>query len=135
MGQWFNITLTERRDDQSLGIDAIYENKKTGDTFTVEVKTDEVAGRTGNVFMEVVSVDHPIRAGWLWTCRADKLLDWLPVQRQLLIFEPHQLQTNIRDWTTNYGIKPVQNDGYQTYGCPVPLGVASLIATKVLDIP
>ena len=134
MSQWYLITLTEKRVDQRNGIDAIYESKQTGDTFTVEVKTDEMAGTTGNVFIEVISVDYPTKSGWVWTCKADKLLYWLPRQKQILIFELSQLQLHIREWTTRYGIKAVQNDGYQTYGCPVPIGVASDAASHVLVV-
>ena len=44
------------RDDQRRGIDRWLINRETGRRVAVEYKTDATAGRTGNAFVETVSV-------------------------------------------------------------------------------
>ncbi len=134
MGTWYNISYVTGG-EQRKGVDALYTNKETGEQFTVEVKTDEVAGTTGNAFIEVISVDYPTKPGWAWTCKADKLLYWLPRQRRLLILAPISIQAHIRDWARQYGIKAVPNDGYQTYGVAVPLSSVEAVADRTLPVP
>lgn len=43
------------------------------DAFTIEVKGDYVAARTGRVCIELLSNAHTDRPGWALTCRADAL--------------------------------------------------------------
>lgn len=120
MKQWYDIRLADR-EEQRHGIDAWYTHRETGEQHSVEVKLDERSGQTGNLFVEVTSVDNPIKPGWVWTCQADQLIYWLPVQRLFVGFVIAKLQLHIREWAKRYSIKAVDNDGYQTHGVPVPL--------------
>ena len=128
MRQWYDVEYATPF-EQRQGLDATYTNQTTGESHTVEVKVDEVAGRTGNVFIETISVDYPTKAGWVWTCQADQLIYWLPRQRLLIGFELEKLQLVVRDWVMRYKVFPVANDGYLTYGVAVPLKAARTVAT------
>jgi hypothetical protein len=67
------------------GIDGLFENRFTGEIATVEYKTDDTARRTGNAFIETISVDTSNRAGWTSAFKAQWLFYYLPGTATLYI--------------------------------------------------
>jgi len=103
-------------------------------TCFVEYKTDWTAAKTGNVFIELVSVDRQNqKPGWAYACRADWLLYWMPQCRILVSIQPASLRAALPGWRARFVQKKVsscwdvphtdQRICYDTIGLLVPLDV------------
>lgn len=119
------VTLT----DEFRGIDRIVVDD-SGHRVGIEYKIDEQWSRTGNVFLETISNATTRRAGWLMTCQATWLLYFLTPSRVLVYFMPELRRVGER-WATRYPIRPAHNDGYDTLGICVPVGIAESAAESV----
>lgn len=129
--QWFTVAPVCRA-DQRRGIDRSFTDRRTGYIFTVEYKTDRRAQRTGNAFIETVSVDRPpVRRGWVYTCQANYLVYFCPTPDTIYILSPAVLRSAVDDWTRHYPIRIIPNHGYNTHGLLVPLHELEKIAIKV----
>lgn len=110
---------------QKKGIDRIFIHKKTEKEFFVEYKTDTLAGRTGNAFLELAKHLEPYRQGWVYTCQADFLVYYLPDRRTVYIVQPEWLRRSVDTWLAKYPLRTVNSRGryqnYQTQGVLVPL--------------
>lgn len=71
--QWFVIEPASK-DEQQRGIDRHFTERATGKRLRVEYKTDYMAHRTGNAFIETVSVDAASKPGWAYRSEADVLI-------------------------------------------------------------
>ncbi len=60
--QWYDIQPLDRA-QQRQGIDRIFTRKNNGLVFTIEYKTDWMAAKTPNAFVETVSVDTANKPG------------------------------------------------------------------------
>lgn len=99
--------------------------------FPVEYKTDAVASRTGNAFVETVSVDTSGKRGWAYTSRSDWLIYYVPGDDIIYIIDFVALRLELPRWEHSYITRPAQNNGYRTYGVLVPLHEFEKLAARV----
>lgn len=120
------------REEQRQGIDRIFTKRSSSQRYTIEYKTDWTAGRTGNAFLETVSVDTMNVLGWVYTSLAQWLIYYVPARRRLFIVRLSTLRAHIDSWIEHYGPeKAIPNDGYFTRGIPVPLGELEKCCQKI----
>lgn len=110
---------------QRLGIDRIWE-APDGRRFSVEYKADWTAARTGNVFIETVSVDSEGVPGWALTSLAQLLVYYIPPLKLAYVVYMTAIKKQLHKWFGRYEQKAVPNgrDGetvYRTLGLAVPL--------------
>lgn len=121
----FHITPATRA-QQRRGIDRIFQQRKTGARHAIEYKTDWTAARTGNAFVETVSVDAQNKPGWAYASRADWLIYYVPGQVRykgtIYMISFAALRAQLPRWTARYReAPPIPNRGYNTLGILVPL--------------
>ncbi|MEM7133356.1 MAG: hypothetical protein AAF702_44070 [Chloroflexota bacterium] len=120
------------REEQRLGIDRYFTQFTTGKTYTIEYKTDWTASRTGNAFVETVSVDTMNIPGWIYTSQAEWLIYYVPGRQVIYIGRLSALQEMIEEWVERFGPeKAIPNDGYFTQGILVPLEEFGRQAVKI----
>lgn len=121
------------RDEQRKGIDRVFINRQTGETKTVEYKTDHKTQYTHNVFIETVSVDTRGVDGWALTCQADLLFYYVPGsgEEMIYIIQPQVIREHLEDWKKRYPIRSALNDGYKTWGICVPQDEFERIAQDI----
>ncbi len=121
--------------EQRRGIDRHFTHRETGEQLTVEYKTDYVAGRTHNAFLETVSVDNPVeKPGWVFTCEADFLFYYIPSDGLVYVLLPSRIRHfvgHLSHWRLPVS---VPNRGYRTWGYPVPLRVLERQAVEIIVI-
>lgn len=106
---------------QKSGIDRVFTHPEKF-RYSVEYKADEITHRTGNVFIETVSVDTHDKPGWGYSSCAQMLI-YYPVGTNTAYGIPMLTLKNLLvEWKKKYKERPVANNGYKTYGIPVPLG-------------
>jgi len=132
--QWYDWKPAEQIDDSAFGIDYHLTNRTDSSKLSIQIKADTVASRTGNAFIETVSVDTYGKPGWVFTCQADRIFYYLPFSGTLFILKPDVLQRMAYTWVEDYGIRTAANDGYHTYGCPVPLTIVESVASRTLQL-
>ena len=120
------------RQEQRQGIDRIFTKRDTGRNYTIEYKTDWTAGRTGNAFIETVSVDSMNVLGWVYTSLAQWLIYFVPARQQLFIVRVEMVRAHVEEWIERFGPeKAIPNDGYFTWGVPVPLAEFERCCQKI----
>ena len=124
------VTMTLQR----RGIDRLFIPKNGGFGRCVEYKTDEVAARTGNAFIETVSVDIDNKAGWAHTTNAEIIVYYLPQLRALYMIDVCKLRLELPKWEARYPKKTAQNKDYLTHGVLVPLSVLRTVCSKIGQI-
>src|SRR6266849_8385777 len=122
---WFfspaNI-ISEPIGAQQDGYDRLYEPRDGSPSFTAEYKTDRVAARTNNAFVETVSVDRDAKRGWAYTSQAAYLSYFIPRPLSLVYVMPlSSLRAQLSRWERVYREQSVRNVGYLTKGRIVPL--------------
>ena len=71
----FNVQISAvDRTSQRRGIDRVWFDVNDDRTWTVEYKADSLAGKTGNAFIETISVDTEQRPGWAYSSQAQMLV-------------------------------------------------------------
>ncbi len=124
------------REQQRQGIDRIFTLRTTHKSYPIEYKTDWTAGRTGNAFIETVSVDTMNILGWVYTSQAEWLLYYVPAREVIYILRFSALRERIEHWIEEYGPeKAIPNDGYFTRGIVVPLEKVQECASKIEECP
>lgn len=132
--RWFRI-LPATPDEQREWIDRWFYALRRPRSFAVEYKTDWTASRTGNAFIETVSVDTCDRAGWAYTSEADVLLYYLPGSATIYVLTLTALRYRLPFWAQLYPLREIPNDGYHTHGLLVPLTELEQSALRVLSAP
>jgi len=130
----FIIRKATRSEDRK-GIDRWFAHRLTGEMYAIQYKADEKASKTGNVFIEVVSVDSDNIDGWAYNCKADFILYYLPCDGKIYIVRPSKLANAVKMWRGMYPVRQAKNDGYNTHGICVPLAIFSQICVKVISVP
>src|SRR3990172_11157998 len=121
----FQIRPTTRDEERALYLgDRLFTQGSR--QFFVEYKSGIQTQRTGNIFIETISVDDPhhYKPGWAFTCKADYIIYATIFNGCLLVFRPDDLR-NVMD-TLKAKFKEVptsnhQNYGYNTHGLLIPL--------------
>jgi hypothetical protein len=123
--------LRASREEQRKGIDRLFVSRISGAIDTVEYKADTLAGRTGNAFVETVSVSSTGRPGWALASQA-KYLVYLVTEPETIYFVAMAaLRAKLPVWKRLYREAAAQNDGYETRGLLVPLDELERIAVQV----
>lgn len=128
--QWFDIA-TVTLDLQKLGVDRIFTKKVTGERFSVEYKSDRMAGKTGNAFIETVSVrkDRKIeKLGWAHTSIAQRILYYVPETQLVYILDTVQVRDLLVEWQKKYRSMTADNGDYEGEGVLVPMDEINKIA-------
>ncbi len=119
-------------DEQRQGIDRVF-TTPGGDESRVEYKTDYLAAKTGNAFVETISVDTQGKMGWALTARADYLIYYLP-GRAIYVLPFLSLRWALPGWIRDYPTRSAQNNGYATHGVLVPLEEVAQLAMQRFDL-
>lgn len=106
---------------QRQGIDRVF--SREGQRILVEYKADQTATRTGNAFVETVSVDtvEDYRLGWAYTSQAEWLIYYLPLSGRAYWIILSDLRIYLPRWERIYPTRAIPNEGYHTLGLLVPL--------------
>jgi hypothetical protein len=135
LSPWFSIRPATSF-FQKRGVDRIARSRKTDQTYWLEYKADTVAGRTGNAFIETVSVQNSEaqKLGWLYTTVADFVLYFVIDQALIYWLRPSLLRRSLPNWLESYALKTTTTkQGWQTTGVIVPLEVLSEIADYTME--
>lgn len=104
----------------------------------IEYKSGLQTAKTGNVFLETISVDSKNVPGWVYTCAADYLFYGALLNKKILIFVPDKLRATIETLKTQFRTVKTgkhQNKGYDTHGVIVPLAYAEQnLAEKTIQL-
>lgn len=106
---------------QKSGIDRVFTNRTTNISYSIEYKADSTAARTGNMFLETISVDTTNKPGWACTSCAQLLVYYIPPLDKAYLVSMLTIKTLVPTWAETYSKKPIPNDGYNTIGVLVPL--------------
>jgi len=119
-----------------LGVDRIFVDRQTMQSYTVEYKQDSRCNETGNAFIEICSVNRDgvcEKKGWAHTCTADKLLYHDVVGCKVYIFNMQTIRDSLCEWD-DYRRAHAYNNGYYGVGILVPIDVLSKQAIKTMEI-
>ena len=105
------------KEEKKLGIDRVWivGGKML---YTVEYKHDFASEDTGNIFIETMSNTYTGSLGWVYTSRAQILVTL--VHDALLFAYMPNVKSMMCLWAMIYPEKPCDNNGYRSYGLPVP---------------
>lgn len=126
--QFFDIEKVGR-DEQRVGIDRFF--KREGRVWPIEYKADWAASKTGNAFVETISVDTANTPGWAYTSKAEWLLYFLPSDGVVYIVQMEKLRKNLDKWAKMCKERAIPNQGYSTRGLLVPLDLFEQVAHRV----
>ena len=136
LDRWFADTYTIQpatREEQRRGIDRIFLHRQTGERLAVEYKTDYKAARTGNAFVETVSVDTADKAGWAYSSEADYLIYYVPGDDLIYVLTLETIRRELPRWVQEYPPRATKNEGYATHGVLVPLDEFEKYAEAVIS--
>lgn len=128
----FNIFPSTRQQDRE-GIDRIFFKKDTGKRYTIQYKADQKAAKTGNAFVETVSIDNQNKPGWAISCQADFLVYYIVDIGPAYILKPSDIRKNLPLWKATYPSKSSPNKEYFTIGLLVPLKEFERISVAIIN--
>lgn len=131
----FWVTPATHEEQLKKKIDRHLRHKITGDCFTVDYKLDKQADRTGNAFIETVSIDTAGIAGWAVQSEADRIYYFLEQSRLLYMIKTEAIHENLSIWSHLFPTRSATNEGYKTHGILVPLIELAFISLQVVKIP
>ncbi|MEZ4614513.1 MAG: hypothetical protein R2867_03220 [Caldilineaceae bacterium] len=127
----FHVVAATRK-QQRQGIDRIFTQRASGQIYTMEYKTDWTAARTGNAFVETISVDREGIPGWVYTSHAEWLVYFVPANFTIYLIAFADLRARLPHWLATYKPSPpIPNRGYNTHGILVPLAEFACIASRI----
>lgn len=115
------VIMPVSRDGQRCGIDRIWTRHADGKALRVEYKADFAAFRTGNAFVETVSVDTTGKGGWALTSQADLLAYYVVGGGLVYFIYMDKIRHTLPRWKMQYRLVSASNNGYKTWGLLVPL--------------
>ncbi len=122
---------------QAAGVDFLFTDRITNQTWLVELKTDTRAYDTGNAFIETVAVDRESKLGWAYTSTAHWLLYFIPQNRRIYRIALEVLRVELPSWEGRFPTRRIPNRGargdYFTHGLLVPLEELYRIAQEVIE--
>jgi hypothetical protein len=137
LDKWFATDYDVKpatRHEQRRGVDRTFIQRRTGQRFRVEYKTDYKAAETGNAFVETVSVDTAGKAGWAYSSEADYLIYYIPTDDLIYVLALEVLRHELPRWVREYPLRAAQNEGYATHGLLVPLDEFEKSAEVVISV-
>lgn len=120
--------------EQRQGIDRFFKDRANGRISKIEYKSDWTASKTGNAFVETISVDRTGKQGWAYTSQADLLIYYLPDDLLVYVISLVKLRECLPTWKHKYPQRKVFNGTYSTWGILVPLYEFEQIADTVISI-
>lgn len=120
------------RSEERRGIDRHFTNDK-GKHYTIQYKADKTAARTGNAFVETVSVDTRDIPGWAYTCEADFIFYYVDDIGPIYILRPKDIRKKLTRWQNKYQTRKIPNKNYNTIGLLVPLDEFERLAVQIVD--
>ena len=120
--------------DQRRGIDRFFVSRKLNTALSVEYKTDWRAAKTGNAFVETVSVDTQNKPGWAKSSQADYLVYYVPDDELVYVMKMKKMREHLNEWMSRYPERKIPNQGYSTIGVLVPLKEFEKHAEQVLSL-
>lgn len=129
---WYTI-LTAPYGVQRMGIDRVFV-AEDGDVLTVEYKVDELVWRTGNAFVETVSVDTDNTPGWALSSKARFLVYYDRNGGTAYGMPMASVREWLPQWQAMYREVAVDNGRYRTRGVLVPVNEFRRIATRIFHI-
>ncbi|HMN12042.1 MAG TPA: hypothetical protein PKD55_06935 [Bellilinea sp.] len=129
---WFHIRRATPA-EQRQGIDRWFVDAR-GRRQSVEYKSDSTAARTGNAFVETISVDTTRKPGWAYSSQARTLVYYIPPDGLIYIIRFRHLRVVMPRWERDYPTRAVSNAGYHTHGLLVPLHELERLAVTVFSI-
>lgn len=122
------------REEERRGIDRWFTDKRNGSTYAIQYKADTTAARTGNAFVETVSVDTKNIPGWAYTCEADFIIYYVVGCGPAYVIRPVEIRKRLGSWEREFESRAIPNQGYNTVGLLVPLDEFERIAYARTDI-
>lgn len=137
--RFYRIHRASLRDEKERGIDRYFTEHSSGMVWTVEYKSDSTAARTGNLFLETISVDRDGAAGWLLKSQAQVLVYYLPPCGQAHVYFLPLLKARLRAFTAECPTRAVPNQTrngtpYNTIGLLIPIAAVAHACVRVLPI-
>ena len=131
--KWFTITPATM-DEQRNGLDRWFDDGKR--RMAIEYKADKVSQRTGNAFIETVSVQSTIKTkpGWAYTSCSDYIMYYVLGLEVVYLLDTEELKTVIDSWCDKFPSRTVPNRGYSTIGILVPLDVLESFSTQAISL-
>jgi hypothetical protein len=117
------------RDEQWRGIDRVAIDDD-GREVGIDYKCDQVAQRTGNLFVETVSNDRSGRKGWTLTGEAEWVF-YFATPSTVYAFREDRLREALPGWTARFKTRPAPNARFNTLGVCVPVAAAEQVAEYV----
>ena len=121
--------------EQFKGIDSKYTSKKTGELWTVQIKTDFKSQIYGNLVFETISKVETNSPGWVHTCQADVLIYFRFYVAEIIGLMPDRIRRVLPDWKLHYREVPIKNEKWTTYGLLVPVDHVQRLAWWKTIIP
>lgn len=139
----YTLTKASHAQEQQGGYDFIFVDRKTGEAWTLELKTDFRAYFSRNAFIETVSVDDTVRQlyidGWAYTSEAQILLYFIPQTGQIFVIKMQKLRklmpAFVECFPTVSTFTRAKGRFYRTHGILVPLAELARLATDMLELP
>jgi hypothetical protein len=127
------------REQERRGIDRIFTRRSSGEKFTIQYKADRTAAKTGNAFIETVSVDTKGIKGWAYTCQADYIFYYVVGMGPVYIVKPEAIKENLNRWKQLHPSRQIPNYGrgggkYNTHGLLVPLDELEKVAIQIVSV-
>ena len=116
--QWYKIKPVSLQ-FQRLGIDRVFTDENDI-RITVEYKTDFRAEKTGNVFIELISVDKTQKPGWVQSSIAQLLVYYIP-GRGIITIPMMEIKKRIKEWMKKYNVIYCANKTYKSWGLVIPI--------------
>jgi len=118
---------------QQFGCDRIFTNIQSKKRYLIEYKSDERAAKSGNIFVETISVDTENKLGWAYTSCSQYICFYIPGKGEIYIVSTLYIKAKISEWISKYEIKRIKNEGYYTEGVAVPIDEIKKIATAYYE--
>lgn len=131
--QWY-IIVPATMEQQRQGIDRIFVRKENNAVYRVEYKTDWTASKTGNAFVETISVDATNKPGWAYSSQSDYLIYYIPGDMLIYVIQFLELRGQLPKWCVEFRSRRIPNKGYCTVGLLVPLAEFERIAKEVISL-
>jgi len=132
-GRMFYIEPVTVEVEKEQGIDRVFRPEGAEWALAVEYKTDAKAAKTGNAFIETVSVDITGAPGWAKKSKADMLAYYVPGLRRVYWLKMSEVRRCLPRWQKDYPKRPSWNDGYRSWGHTVPLSIIENVADAVIE--
>lgn len=114
------------------GIDRIGTHHLSGRSLSFQYKTDTVAARTGNAFVETWSIKNR-SLGWAKKCSADWIVYWVRGVA-VYLFRPSSVRGLLPCWEGQYPVRAVDNGSFLTEGLLVPLSELGKVSIVIPEV-